>query len=66
MTTRSKSPSFTKSGPGRRTHTKSERAKHMKTLKQRSAGSYGRGLMNHFNRLISAASAARLQRRALR
>ena len=66
MTTSNKQPSFTKSGPGRRPYTKAERAKHFTTIKQRSAGNYGRGLMNHFNRLISEACAARAQRRALR
>ena len=65
MARSNKQPSFTKSGPGRRVYTKAERAQHIKTIGQRNAGSYGRGLMAHFNRKIAAACAERAQRRAL-
>jgi len=65
MARSNKQPSFTKSGPGRRSYTKNERAKNAPTLRQKTAGAYGRGLMAHFNRKIAAACAERAQRRAL-
>lgn len=61
-----RNPHFTKAGPGRRTHTKSERAAHFKTAAQKRAGIYGRSLMAYFARRLAAESAERLQRRALR
>ena len=41
-------PSFTKRGPGRRPHSANERAKHFTTIKQKSAGEFGKTLTAAF------------------
>lgn len=50
--------SHTKSGPGRR-HADGSGKRSDKTMKQLAAGSYGRGLRNHFERLNRDAIEAR-------
>jgi hypothetical protein len=52
MNRSNKQPSFTKSGPGRRVPTNTERKERAesRTLKQKSAGAFGRGLMNNITR----------------
>lgn len=53
-----RSPSYTKAGPGRRHN--NERA--VKNLKQKRAGSYGRGLRNWIRNTQAAAQANRIAR----
>lgn len=50
---------YTKAGPGRRVNTK----RAVKTLKQKNAGSYGRGLRNWINRKQAVEHSIRLSRR---
>ena len=50
---------YTKAGPGRRANTKPA----TKTLMQKNAGSYGRGLRNWINRKQAVEQAIRLSRR---
>jgi len=50
---------YTKSGPGRRHNT----ARAVKTLKQKNAGSYGRGLRNWIKRKQAVDQAIKLSRR---
>ena len=50
---------YTKAGPGRRANTK----RAVKTLKQKRAGAYGRGLRNWINRKQGVEQAIRLSRR---
>lgn len=49
MLTKKDNRHASKSGPGR-LHVQGDGKRERKTLKQRQAGAYGRGLMNHFNR----------------
>lgn len=53
------SASYTKAGPGRRHNTK----RAAKTLKQKNAGAYGRGLRNWINRKQAVAHSVKLSRR---
>lgn len=51
--------SYTKAGPGRRHNT----APAVKTLKQKNAGAFGRGLRNWINRTQAVAQSIKLNRR---
>lgn len=52
-------PSHTKAGPGHRHVTGNGK---QKTAKQKAAGSFGRGLRNHFTRMNAQRTAKRLAR----
>jgi len=51
--------SYTKTGPGRRANTR----RAVKTMKQKRAGAYGRGLRNWINRKQGVEQAIKLSRR---
>ena len=56
---RQRQPTHTKAGPGRR----HDANRAIKTMKQRQAGAYGRGLRNWINRKQAVAQSIKLSRR---